>query len=228
MLKDKLTLYDEKQRDIIDGVHRYKVLELLENENYKIPAKLPCTFIKCKDKKEASKLVLIYSYIYAKIQDEGLYEFLNIENLDLNELKDWPEHIKEAQRNWIGKSVGTTVKFEIRSAKSETNSKSKTQNSKLFIEVFTTRIDTIFGCTYVVLAPESKIIEELKIEGDLKRDIAGNIKRLKDIKPFLIMYYYLPYSSSLRLKLAHASHCLNALYTCSASLASASTRTPLT
>ncbi len=81
---------------------------------------------------------------------------------DLNELKNWPEHIKESQRNWIGKSEGTTVKFEIRSAKSETNQKSKIQNPKKDIEVFTTRIDTIFGVTYLVVAPENKIIEKLK------------------------------------------------------------------
>jgi len=81
---------------------------------------------------------------------------------DLNELKGWPEHIKEAQRNWIGKSEGTTIKFEIRSTKSETNSKFQIQNSKQFIEVFTTRIDTIFGVTYLVLAPEHLAISNLK------------------------------------------------------------------
>ena len=84
---------------------------------------------------------------------------------DLNELKDWPEHIKESQRNWIGKSEGTAVKFQITNPKSQINSKiriSNNQNEDQFVEVFTTRIDTIFGCTYVVLAPESKIIEKLK------------------------------------------------------------------
>lgn len=40
---------------IIDGVHRYKVLDLLESEGVDVPKKLPCTFIKCKDKKEASQ-----------------------------------------------------------------------------------------------------------------------------------------------------------------------------
>ena len=50
--QDKETIY------IIDGHHRYKVLDLLEKEGVSVPKKLPCTFIECKDKKEASKLVL--------------------------------------------------------------------------------------------------------------------------------------------------------------------------
>lgn len=72
---------------IIDGHHRYKVLDLLESEGVEVPEKLPCTFIDCKDKKEASKLVLMYSSIYAKVQEEGLYEFLNIEGLDFETVK---------------------------------------------------------------------------------------------------------------------------------------------
>lgn len=82
------TVWDSgKELFIIDGVHRYKVLDLLENEGFNIPDKLPCTFIDCKDKKEASKLVLIYSSIYAKTQDEGLYEFLNEQGLNFEDMK---------------------------------------------------------------------------------------------------------------------------------------------
>jgi len=73
---------------IIDGVHRYKVLDLLEKDGYNIPEKLSCTFIDCKDKKEASKLVLIYSSVYAKPQEDGLYEFLNTSGFDFNEIKN--------------------------------------------------------------------------------------------------------------------------------------------
>lgn len=68
---------------------------------------------------------------------------------DLGELKDWPENIKEAQKNWIGKSEGVTIKFKLSVGSNH-------------IEIFTTRIDTIFGCTYVVLAPENGIISNLK------------------------------------------------------------------
>ncbi|MBI2482257.1 MAG: leucine--tRNA ligase [Candidatus Vogelbacteria bacterium] len=60
---------------------------------------------------------------------------------------NWPESIKESQRNWIGKSEGVLVKFEI------TNSKSETKNPKE-IEVFTTRPDTIFGVTFLAISPE--------------------------------------------------------------------------
>jgi len=61
---------------------------------------------------------------------------------------DWPEPIKEMQRNWIGKSVGASVKFKI-------------ENSDKQIEVFTTRVDTIFGVSYLVLAPEHEWVAEL-------------------------------------------------------------------
>lgn len=73
---------------IIDGHHRYKVLDLLEKEGVNVPDKLPCTFIECKDIKEAKKLVLTYSSNYAKVQEEGLYEFLNVNDFDFESLKN--------------------------------------------------------------------------------------------------------------------------------------------
>jgi leucyl-tRNA synthetase len=68
---------------------------------------------------------------------------------------DWPEPLKEMQRNWIGKSVGASVKFPI--DKSD-NGQPTTDNQ---IEVFTTRVDTIFGVTFVVLAPEHELVSQL-------------------------------------------------------------------
>lgn len=62
---------------------------------------------------------------------------------------DWSERTKFSQRNWIGKSEGYSIKFQIK-------------KSPLKIEVFTTRPDTLFGCTYLVLAPEHSIIQRLK------------------------------------------------------------------
>lgn len=70
---------------------------------------------------------------------------------DLDALQ-YPEAIKEAQRNWIGASEGAQIKFEIR------NSKFEQLDS---VEVFTTRPDTLFGATYVVLAPEHELVEKL-------------------------------------------------------------------
>lgn len=68
---------------------------------------------------------------------------------DLDSL-DWPEHIKEAQRNWIGKSEGAEIDFEL--TKGET------------VTVFTTRPDTLFGATYMVLAPEHELVRQLEVE----------------------------------------------------------------
>ena len=63
---------------------------------------------------------------------------------------DWPEPLKEIQRNWIGKSVGAQVKFKIASA-----------NSDDYIEVFTTRPDTIFGVSFMTLAPEHALVAKI-------------------------------------------------------------------
>jgi len=65
------------------------------------------------------------------------------------------------QRNWIGKSEGAMIKFQIPNLKSQTNSKSQVPNSKQFIKVFTTRPDTIFGATFLVLAPEHPLVLEI-------------------------------------------------------------------
>jgi leucyl-tRNA synthetase len=65
----------------------------------------------------------------------------------LNDI-DWSESIKESQRNWIGKSVGATVKFQV-------------SGSKFQVEVFTTRPDTIFGVTFMTLAPEHELVAQI-------------------------------------------------------------------
>ncbi|WP_327110880.1 leucine--tRNA ligase [Nocardia sp. NBC_01730] len=64
---------------------------------------------------------------------------------DLDDL-DWPENVKAMQRNWIGRSRGAQVKFDADGEQ---------------IEVFTTRPDTLFGATYVVLAPEHELVDKL-------------------------------------------------------------------
>ncbi len=65
---------------------------------------------------------------------------------------NWPESTKSAQRNWIGRSEGALVDFAL-------TADGLTEEKK--VRVFTTRVDTIFGCTYVVLAPESALTKEL-------------------------------------------------------------------
>jgi leucyl-tRNA synthetase len=62
---------------------------------------------------------------------------------------DWPEPIKKMQRDWVGRSVGANIHFELAIGEGET------------IEVFTTRPDTLFGATYMVLAPEHPLVEKI-------------------------------------------------------------------
>ncbi len=69
---------------------------------------------------------------------------------------DWSEKIKIAQRNWIGKSEGALIKFKVQS------SKLKISETDEAIEVFTTRPDTLFGATYLVLSPEHKAISNFQ------------------------------------------------------------------
>lgn len=69
---------------------------------------------------------------------------------------DWSESIKEAQRNWIGKSVGASVKFQVLPT-------TDSQQSAI-IEVFTTRPDTIFGVTFMTLAPEHELVSQITTE----------------------------------------------------------------
>ena len=80
---------------------------------------------------------------YLKITDykERLLE-------DLSQLKDWPERVVAMQSNWIGKSQGVEIYFRLK-------------GSDKIIPVFTTRVDTIFGATYIVLAPEYPLVKEL-------------------------------------------------------------------
>ncbi|MGR3741983.1 leucine--tRNA ligase [Companilactobacillus sp. DQM5] len=68
-----------------------------------------------------------------------------IDDLDL---VDWPENIKDMQRNWIGRSVGAEVTFAVDGIKED-------------FDVFTTRADTIFGATYIVMAPEHELVDKI-------------------------------------------------------------------
>jgi len=86
---------------------------------------------------------------------------------DLDQLPEWEEAIKEMQRNWIGRSVGAEVDFKIK-------------DSEQVIKVFTTRVDTIFGCTYVVLAPENKLINVLQNQIKNWSTVENYIKEVKN------------------------------------------------
>ncbi|HAV56626.1 MAG TPA: hypothetical protein DCX45_03690 [Acinetobacter junii] len=77
---------NKKQLWILDGHHRKLALEELEKEGTEIPKLLPANFVDVENKKEACKLVLLYSSLYAEIQNKGLEDFLANSNLSLNEL----------------------------------------------------------------------------------------------------------------------------------------------
>jgi leucyl-tRNA synthetase len=87
---------------------------------------------------------------------------------------DWPEPIKEMQRNWIGKSIGASVRFKIEQLPGALPLPAD------YIEVFTTRVDTIFGVSYLVLAPEHELVSALTTpeqENDIKNYIAQTKKK---------------------------------------------------
>jgi len=95
---------------------------------------------------------------------------------DLNKI-DWPEPLKEMQRNWIGKSKGVSLKFEV-------------ENSDKKIEVFTTRPDTIFGVSFLTVAPEYADLYDIsssknrnEIENYVKEvSVKSERDRLSDVK----------------------------------------------
>jgi leucyl-tRNA synthetase len=83
------------------------------------------------------------------------------------DLLDWPDRVKKMQRNWIGRSEGVEINFRV-------------ADSDKYIEVFTTRPDTIFGVTYLVLAPEHPLITEIassNLQSEVKKYIEEALKK---------------------------------------------------
>ncbi len=85
-----------------------------------------------------------------KLLDQWVFKITDYAQklLDGLEKIDWPETTKILQENWIGRSEGAVIKFQV-------------ENSKNYIDVFTTRPDTIFGATFMVLAPEHKLVKKI-------------------------------------------------------------------
>jgi leucyl-tRNA synthetase len=73
---------------------------------------------------------------------------------------DWTESIKDIQRNWIGKSVGSSIQFKVDGQFELTTQGGNIEND-IYIEVFTTRPDTIFGVSFMVLAPEHDLVDQI-------------------------------------------------------------------
>lgn len=87
---------------------------------------------------------------------------------DLEKLTGWPEKVKTMQRNWIGRSEGAEAKFKI-------------EGRKEMITVFTTRVDTIFGVSYLVLAPEHPLVAELTKGTPYENDVQAFIEKMKGL-----------------------------------------------
>lgn len=92
--------------------------------------------------------------VVQKLLSQWFFKITDYADRLLNDLDklDWPEPIKLMQKNWIGRSEGAEIEFG-------------TENQELKIKVFTTRPDTLFGATYMVLAPEHPLVETLTTPG---------------------------------------------------------------
>jgi leucyl-tRNA synthetase len=82
---------------------------------------------------------------------------------DLDKLEGWPESVKTMQRNWIGKSVGAEIDFKLESGEK--------------IPVFTTRPDTIYGVTFMAIAPEAEIMDKLNIPAEYRPAVEEYIQK---------------------------------------------------
>jgi len=87
------------------------------------------------------------------------------ELLDHSKLGDWPQRVITMQKNWIGKSKGTKIVFGL-------------EDSQTKIPVFTTRPDTIFGCTYLVLAPEHPLVKDIIEDSPQKDDLQNFVSNI--------------------------------------------------
>ncbi len=91
---------------------------------------------------------------------------------DLDNMPGWPNKVKVMQRNWIGKSTGANIFFDI-------------VGSDKKLEVFTTRADTLYGCTYMVMSPEHPLVEELTAgtkQEEAVRKYQEEVQHISDIE----------------------------------------------
>jgi leucyl-tRNA synthetase len=81
----------------------------------------------------------------------------------IDTLGEWPEKVLTMQRNWIGRSEGARVRFPLLDAKVDDRAPAPIEGHRTptDIEVFTTRLDTIYGATFVLLAPEHELVEQI-------------------------------------------------------------------
>ncbi len=89
----------------------------------------------------------------------------------LTQLGEWPEKVLTMQQNWIGRSEGVQARFPLVDPDGT--------SGRRHVEIFTTRIDTIFGATFVLLAPEHPLVEEFVREARNSAELAAQVKRFR-------------------------------------------------
>lgn len=87
---------------------------------------------------------------------------------DLDQLDGWPNKVKTMQKNWIGKSVGAEVDFSI-------------EGFEKSLRIFTTRVDTLYGVTYMVLAPEHPYVKDLIVGTEYEKSVGDFIEKLQHL-----------------------------------------------
>ena len=92
---------------------------------------------------------------------------------DLDQLDGWPEPVKQMQANWIGRSEGAEVDFELVPAEGKDDAQA--------ITVFTTRPDTLFGCSFFLLAPESPLVHDLVCGTEYEADVMALVEAAKKV-----------------------------------------------
>jgi len=103
---------------------------------------------------------------------------------DIDKLKGWPERVTTMQRNWIGKSEGAYIDFDLSEVDEcvecsrPTGVRIDRETDGNSIRVFTTRIDTIFGATYLVLAPEHPMVEKI-VREDRRQEVMAFVEKMK-------------------------------------------------
>ncbi|WP_305114122.1 class I tRNA ligase family protein, partial [uncultured Adlercreutzia sp.] len=97
---------------------------------------------------------------------------------DLDQLEGWPERVKQQQANWIGRSEGANVDFILCDA--EGNAPAEPTEDDI-ITVFTTRADTLFGCSFFLLAPESKLVPQLVAGTEYEKPVMDLVEAAKKV-----------------------------------------------
>ncbi len=115
--------------------------------------------------------------VIKKEKEQWILKITKYANRLINDLKNvnYLDRIKDQQINWIGRSEGAKIKFQIANDKLQIKPKTQNPKDQKFIEVFTSRPDTIFGATFMVIAPEHEFI----------KNIESGILNLIDVKKYI-------------------------------------------